>query len=464
MGCHFSKKRAPPPSSSLNTLLPHENEKVKKKSTTMEELLTPFHSISSQDNERKQVFLITNKKMNTQSEAIVEENEKKEVEPLSCNKEEIDAILIQCGRLSRSSSGKASNEAGGRARKRSYDFDDVEFEKQVSRPSPRRRTPGRERSRSREGGRRLSRSPGHRSDNTSAANSKQQQPVRMVYVPPSLKGVTPLNAIANKRCASPRRSQSPINTSRASIDYSQTPSRRIPMADIDVNARRGEEGPTPRNQTFKCREAEGRRKPSSHSQYLQSQRSGESSRLGRKADVRSNNVFTDRVRDQLMRCRTREQQLLGSEIVKEEAGEEKDKAKSTVEASRSMARRSSSRRSSCDLDQSYAALILEDIENYHQQKVAHSMSSLSDKKSRKAEPRLHEYVSLRGIGGEVERHDSPINVGVRGRGASSPENQHKFGNSHPNASKKRELKRHQPRSWRRVPASAAASSTLGNYR
>lgn len=42
----------------------------------------------------------------------------------SCTKEEVDAILIQCGRLSRSSSGKAAS--GGRkysGSKRSYDFD-----------------------------------------------------------------------------------------------------------------------------------------------------------------------------------------------------------------------------------------------------------------------------------------------------------------------------------------------------
>jgi len=50
----------------------------------------------------------------------------------SCTKEEVDAILIQCGRLSRSSSGAgraASSEAAGGHRrrrsgsKRSYDFD-----------------------------------------------------------------------------------------------------------------------------------------------------------------------------------------------------------------------------------------------------------------------------------------------------------------------------------------------------
>lgn len=246
MGCHFSKKRAPPPPSPL-TPLPQEkkNDKVKKKtSTTMEDLLAS-HPI-----EKKQVFLITNnKKVKTQSEAICEENEKNKD---CCNKEEIDTILIQCGRLSRSSSGKPSNETSIHLRKKSYDFDE-EMEKPVSRPSPWRRTPGRERSRSKEGGRRLSRSPGRRLDNNVTAvvsgchieNSKQ--PMRMVSVPPREKAITNVNVISNKRCPSPR-SQSPGNTSRASFDY-----RRYPMAEIDGNARRGEEFPTPRNKTLMSR-------------------------------------------------------------------------------------------------------------------------------------------------------------------------------------------------------------------
>ncbi|XP_057961469.1 uncharacterized protein At1g65710-like isoform X2 [Malania oleifera] len=133
----------------------------------------------------------------------------------SCSKEELDAILIQCGRLSRCSSGKASasDAASGSGRKysgskRSYDFDnddgkrngdsgtannaygddedDEKTEKlnyrrqrdgRRSRASSheRRRTPSREReqqqrsgSRDRGGsgsGRRVSRSPGRRSEN-----------------------------------------------------------------------------------------------------------------------------------------------------------------------------------------------------------------------------------------------------------------------------------------------------------
>ncbi|KAM0946883.1 hypothetical protein DsansV1_C08g0080271 [Dioscorea sansibarensis] len=447
MGCHFSKKRAPPPPSPL-TPLPQEkkkNDKVKKKktSTTMEDLLAS-HPI-----EKRQVFVITNnKKVKTQSEAVCEENEKKDC----CNKEEIDAILIKCGRLSRSSSGKPSNEPSVHLRKQSYDFDE-EMAKPVSRPSPRRKTPGRERSRSKEGGRRMSQSPGRRLDNVNAVVSgchieNSKQPVRMVSVPPREKAITNVNVISNKRCASPR-SQSPGNSSRASFDY-----RRYPMAEIDGNARRGEEFPTPRNKALM-------RRTCSHSQ-----RSSEGISEAKKAEMRGNNVFADRVKDHLMSCRAREQQLPELEIVEETA-------KSFVEARRSMGRRTSSRRSSQDLDQSYAALLLEDIQNYHQQKVAHSVSSFSDKKSYKAEnatndkgpKRLSEvaakvgYVSLRSFGGELERQGSPIDVGFRGRKELSSEKKHRSDNSQPYASRKRELNQHQPRNSRRVATSSATAAS-----
>ncbi|POO03355.1 rho GTPase-activating protein [Trema orientale] len=155
----------------------------------------------------------------------------------SCTKEEVDAILIQCGRLSRSSSGKAASSSSASRKysgsKRSYDFDHGDAaaaaaaadgdgavtvteesrrhrdRRQSSRsrtrasPSPqgRRRTPSRERgdgqqrSASRE--RRVSRSPGRRSSteasgggtcsntntntNTSAVSSNR--PGKMVSVP-----------------------------------------------------------------------------------------------------------------------------------------------------------------------------------------------------------------------------------------------------------------------------------------
>lgn len=154
----------------------------------------------------------------------------------SCTKEEVDAILIQCGRLSRSSSGNAVAASGEHRRrysgsKRSYDFDHCDNDtisneedtrkanasensselceddrhqyrpRHRQSPSPRpssherrRRTPSREReqqqrSSSRE--RRVSRSPGRRSsDNpTPAANARSNnsnavsRPGKMVSVP-----------------------------------------------------------------------------------------------------------------------------------------------------------------------------------------------------------------------------------------------------------------------------------------
>ncbi|RDX73755.1 hypothetical protein CR513_46582, partial [Mucuna pruriens] len=156
----------------------------------------------------------------------------------SCTKEEVDAILIHCGRLSRSSSGNAVAASGEHKRrysgsKRSYDFDHCDndtisndedskkgndnncdlFENERHQhqhqhrprhrhsPSPRpssqerrRRTPSREReqqqrSSSRE--RRVSRSPGKRSsdNNTTPANARNNnsntssRPGKMVSVP-----------------------------------------------------------------------------------------------------------------------------------------------------------------------------------------------------------------------------------------------------------------------------------------
>ena len=170
----------------------------------------------------------------------------------SCSKEEVDAILIHCGRLSRSASGKAasstatSGERGGRkysGSKRSYDFDHCDNDtnsadddqrranaignndpcedddkrrqhRQRHRQSPRkpsspsqgrRRTPSRERdqnqrSSSRE--RRVSRSPGRRSSDTNnstnpgsatAGNSNNNggsRPGKMVSVPATVSSMS----------------------------------------------------------------------------------------------------------------------------------------------------------------------------------------------------------------------------------------------------------------------------------
>ncbi|XP_040377043.1 uncharacterized protein At1g65710-like [Oryza brachyantha] len=210
----------------------------------------------------------------------------------SCTKEEVDAILIQCGRLSRSSSGRAaSSETGGghRRSKRSYDFDqerraggggcgdeERDWERQggaVSRASPHRGSPQRKRSGSRErsgsGSRRASRSPGRRAEGSSSAAAPvgsgggggeraRQQPGKMVSVPPREKARAASPAAASgKRCASPRAGsparaaavgnenagggqvtagQTPSLSRSSSRKAEQSPYRRSPMAEIDENS------------------------------------------------------------------------------------------------------------------------------------------------------------------------------------------------------------------------------------
>uniref|UniRef100_A0ACD5V5S9 Uncharacterized protein n=1 Tax=Avena sativa TaxID=4498 RepID=A0ACD5V5S9_AVESA len=212
----------------------------------------------------------------------------------SCTKEEVDAILIQCGRLSRSSSasGKtaaASGEGGGHQRrysgsKRSYDFDrerraggdgdELDWDRHggggASRPSPRRRTPERKRSASHEarsggGSRRVSRSPGRRGDVAPVAASSvgaeraARQPGKMVSVPAREKGRAPSPVKAaptGKRYASPTlRSNSPARATAVANENAgaqathgpslsrsssrkadHSPYRRNPMTELDENA------------------------------------------------------------------------------------------------------------------------------------------------------------------------------------------------------------------------------------
>ncbi|KAG9132349.1 hypothetical protein Leryth_013023 [Lithospermum erythrorhizon] len=268
-----------------------------------------------------------------------------QVRTSSCTKEEVDAILIQCGRLSRSSStgkaglsGSGENSNGGSSKgkrycgsKRSFDFDsenggeggkggegseEVEDDgvgvergnrhrnRHRSRTpgSPgkgRRRTPSREReqgqqqqarSGSRErgvngSGRRVSRSPGRRSESpnsslngagNSSGNGNGSRPQKMVSVPATVtslamdkstngdggEGVSAAaikriqvkrnvggggdvavgggaRAAASPRARSPARiaqNQQPISLSRSnSRKNEQSPFRRNPLSDIDTN-------------------------------------------------------------------------------------------------------------------------------------------------------------------------------------------------------------------------------------
>ncbi|GAB2238782.1 hypothetical protein Droror1_Dr00024695 [Drosera rotundifolia] len=161
----------------------------------------------------------------------------------SCTKEEVDAILIQCGRLSRSSSRKGTtmsfeNRSGKKRNSHDFDSDNVggsedrktkcgdqlvvedgrdddEEDRRMRRESrggsQRRRTPSRSRERdpqqqrsaNRSGsGRRASRSPGRRSENYSGvANggsaSGNSRPGKMVSVPATVSSLSNENGSAN---------------------------------------------------------------------------------------------------------------------------------------------------------------------------------------------------------------------------------------------------------------------------
>ncbi|KAL5982956.1 hypothetical protein ACLOJK_017036 [Asimina triloba] len=381
----------------------------------------------------------------------------------SCTKEEVDAILIQCGRLSRSSSGKGLSENGSRSgvsgsgsrkysgSKRSYDFDNDpadnnnRMEGNDEMPQIRlthRRTPSRERdggsselkrSSSRDegrrsGSRRASRSPGRRQE----APVEKTRPGKMVSVPATVsagRDTGRRGSAATKRSgevggrsnASPR-ARSPANT-RPSADQNahhhnsqpslsrnsskkteQSPYRRNPMNEIDGNVVRNEQPPS-KNQDRGLTNAKGSNvKPAkntdgeegldktSHLQQQKSneneilmQRSNENGVRFQKSDDRnipavdvSNKADRNTsagIREQLMNCRQKEQQR-EPEIMEEPPAETKAVAE---DLNRPTLTRSRSSRRSRDLDlgvdlnpdslnpPTYASLLLEDIQNYHQQ-------------------------------------------------------------------------------------------------
>ncbi|PUZ48131.1 hypothetical protein GQ55_7G221200 [Panicum hallii var. hallii] len=333
----------------------------------------------------------------------------------SCTKEEVDAILIQCGRLSRSSSasGKApSGEHGGGHRryagsKRSYDFDherrgggggdadECDWGREgaaASRPSPRRRTPERKRSASHDGrtgsgsgsrSRRVSRSPGRRADVAPAAGSlgtgergARQQPGKMVSVPARDKGRAPSPVKASssgKRYPSPR-SNSPARAAAAGNENAgmqpthgpslsrsssrkaeQSPYRRNPMAELDENAL-----------------------GNNHHHN-----NGNNSKLQKKsadAAVALPQKTSERAKDQIPSTRAAKEK----EIVEEAVASDTKASSARMNATHSVSivaenvtnprpGSRSSRRSSRDFDHngnSYASLLLEDIQNYHQQSTS----------------------------------------------------------------------------------------------
>ncbi|TXG69825.1 hypothetical protein EZV62_004760 [Acer yangbiense] len=215
---------------------------------------------------KKEIFVIKHRKSHEQKEASVVEEEMGN----NVTKEEVDAILIQCGRLSRSNSSETGKSRKYSGSKRSYDFDhndvdraddDSDSKKKVSdeddekrqhrqghrQSSPssqgrRRRTPSREREQQ-SSGRRVSRSPGRRSEtNNTVTNSNR--PGKMVSVPANAN--SSINRISVKRNAASPRSQSPARAnanqqqpplSRSSSRKAEhSPYRRNPLSEIDPNS------------------------------------------------------------------------------------------------------------------------------------------------------------------------------------------------------------------------------------
>ncbi|CAN6268631.1 unnamed protein product [Urochloa humidicola] len=334
----------------------------------------------------------------------------------SCTKEEVDAILIQCGRLSRSSSasGKApSGEHGGGGHrryagsKRSYDFDherrgggdECDWGREggaASRPSPRRRTPERKRSASHDGrtgggsgsrSRRVSRSPGRRADVAPAAGERgarqQQQPGKMVSVPARDKGraPSPVKAApsAGKRYPSPR-SNSPARAAAgagnenagvhpthgpslsrsSSRKAEQSPFRRNPMAELDENAL-------------------------GNNHYHSNGNNGKLQLKSADVTIALPHKTVERGKDQIPSSRAAKEK----ETVEEAVASETKASSARMNATHSVSivaenvtnprpGSRSSRRSSRDFDHngnSYASLLLEDIQNYHQQSTSTATAS-----------------------------------------------------------------------------------------
>ncbi|KAI7724645.1 hypothetical protein M8C21_006379, partial [Ambrosia artemisiifolia] len=272
----------------------------------------------------------------------------------SCTKEEVDAILIQCGRLSRSNSGvKTGGETPNRGRrysgsKRSFDFDmesglnkdNVDDEVRVPRevrglsPSGRRRS--RERSGSKERGNGSGSGAGGRRVAAAAAGVKRIQVKRNAG-----------EGTAARTAASPR-SRSPARMNVRVLNENQNPQ---PVTLSRSNSRKAEQSPYRRNPLGEIdTNAVGSEQPGSKKQICE-----------KTVNNKTNNVAAKN-------CIAKEAQMT-------------DEIKPAVENPKQnqIASRTRSSRLSRDLDinpeallspnpnpTSYASLLLEDIQNFHQ--------------------------------------------------------------------------------------------------
>ncbi|KAK1421468.1 hypothetical protein QVD17_23822 [Tagetes erecta] len=212
------------------------------------------------------------RKKNVIDSAGDDESGKMVLRTSSCTEQEVDAILIQCGRLSRSNSGvkPAGGETPTRGRrysgsKRSFDFDmemssknndnddSGQQQRQIRVSSPSRRR-SRERSGSKErgtgtGGRRVSRSPNRRSESpnpncnttvAAGAGSGSSRPGKMVSVPATDKSnnagvgeaVTGVGGGGVKRIQAKRTAGETIRTAASPR---KPVAQRNPLGEIDTN-------------------------------------------------------------------------------------------------------------------------------------------------------------------------------------------------------------------------------------
>lgn len=256
MGCCLSKKPCPIPlSKSPDPVKPDVSKPTK---PVIELPVKPVIDLQENPAVEEAKPTIPEKVEREEAEASSVAVEKSSVRTSSCTKEEVDAILIECGKLSRSNSAAKTRRYSGS--KRSFDFDqnertrgggegDVEEERRktpqrnrdrgVERAngSPRerrRRTPSRERERERGGGagggRRASRSPAKRSEQAT-------NPSGTLVISSNIKFVTvPATDPSSKRVTVKRS----IGEACRTAAMTNVQPRRKPLGEIDQNATKGD--------------------------------------------------------------------------------------------------------------------------------------------------------------------------------------------------------------------------------
>ncbi|KAE9594453.1 hypothetical protein Lalb_Chr18g0053951 [Lupinus albus] len=298
------------------------DSQVKLKRGNSKKRVEDKHELVAQKNEkghlRKEIFIIKHRKEDIHDhecsqqqggDAFVETKGVLGVRASNCTKEEVDAILIQCGKLSRNNSSGGKQQKYNSDSKRGFDFDHYDNDaisnersglcegdeivcaeknqrnwpchresSELYKGSSRRRTPSREReqcsSSSRE--RRVSRSPGKRSSETNtqanASNNTSNinagcRPERMVSVPATISyksngggagrggeiatttSVKRITVRRNVGAASPR-CQSPARTNENAANCNQVSSAENQQQHFSLSrnsSRKAEQSPHRRN-------------------------------------------------------------------------------------------------------------------------------------------------------------------------------------------------------------------------